>query len=35
LSVAQSVFNHFRFESMPDVPPDSLVPAMRSAARSA
>jgi predicted PurR-regulated permease PerM len=33
LSVAQSVFNHFRFESMPDVPPDSLVPAMR--ARSA
>jgi predicted PurR-regulated permease PerM len=35
LSVAQSIFNHFRFESMPDVPPDSLVPAMRSAARSA
>jgi predicted PurR-regulated permease PerM len=33
LSVAQSIFNHFRFESMPDVPPDSLVPAMR--ARSA
>ena len=33
LSIAQSVFNHFRFESMPDVPPDSLVPAMR--ARSA
>ena len=29
LSIAQSVFNHFRFESMPDVPPDSLVPAMR------
>jgi predicted PurR-regulated permease PerM len=27
LSVAQSVFNHFRFESMPDLPPDSLVPA--------
>jgi predicted PurR-regulated permease PerM len=33
LSIAQAVFNHFRFESMPDVPPDSLVPAMR--ARSA
>jgi predicted PurR-regulated permease PerM len=33
LSLAQSVFNHFRFESMPDAPPDSLVPAMR--ARSA
>ncbi|HEX6273298.1 MAG TPA: AI-2E family transporter [Polyangiaceae bacterium] len=29
LSIAQAVFNHFRFESMPDVPPDSLVPAMR------
>jgi predicted PurR-regulated permease PerM len=27
LSIAQSVFNHFRFESMPDLPPDSLVPA--------
>jgi predicted PurR-regulated permease PerM len=27
LSVAQSVFNHFRFESMPDLPPDSMVPA--------
>jgi predicted PurR-regulated permease PerM len=33
LSLAQSVFNHFRFESMPDAPPDSLVPAVR--ARSA
>jgi predicted PurR-regulated permease PerM len=33
LSLAQSVFQHFRFESMPDAPPDSLVPAMR--ARSA
>jgi predicted PurR-regulated permease PerM len=29
LSIAQSVFNHFRYESMPDVPPDSLVPAIR------
>jgi predicted PurR-regulated permease PerM len=26
LSLAQSIFNHFRFESMPDVPPDSLLP---------
>jgi len=26
LSLAQSVFNHFRFESMPDLPPDSLLP---------
>ncbi len=26
LSVAQSIFNHFRFESMPDAPPDSLLP---------
>ncbi len=25
-SVAQSIFNHFRFESMPDAPPDSLLP---------
>ena len=33
VSIAQSVFNHFRFESMPDAPPDSLVPAIR--ARSA
>lgn len=26
LSLAQSVFMHFRFESMPDSPPDSLLP---------
>jgi predicted PurR-regulated permease PerM len=26
LSLAQSIFNHFRFESMPDVPPDSVLP---------
>jgi predicted PurR-regulated permease PerM len=26
LSVAQSIFNHFRFHSMPDAPPDSLLP---------
>jgi predicted PurR-regulated permease PerM len=26
LSLTQSVFNHFRFETMPDVPPDSVVP---------
>lgn len=26
-SVTQSVFNHFRFESMPDVTPDSVLPA--------
>ncbi len=26
LSIAQSIFNHFRFESMPDAPPDSLLP---------
>ncbi|HYO96832.1 MAG TPA: AI-2E family transporter [Polyangiaceae bacterium] len=26
LSLAQSIFNHFRFESMPDVPPDSFLP---------
>jgi predicted PurR-regulated permease PerM len=26
LSMAQSVFNHFRFETMPDAPPDSLLP---------
>lgn len=31
-SLAQSVFNHFRFESMPDAPPDSLVP-VRTTAR--
>jgi len=29
LSVAQSVFNHFRFGTMPDLPPDSLVPVAR------
>ena len=33
LSIAQSVFNHFRFESMPDIPPDSLVPVMRAQPR--
>lgn len=27
LSIAQSIFNHFRFESLPDTPPDSLLPA--------
>ena len=26
LSLAQSVFNHFRFDAMPDLPPDSLLP---------
>jgi len=26
LSVAQSLFNHFRFLAMPDLPPDSLLP---------
>ena len=26
LSLAQSIFNHFRFESLPDAPPDSLLP---------
>jgi predicted PurR-regulated permease PerM len=26
LSLVQSVFNHFRFDTMPDVPPDSLLP---------
>lgn len=30
LSMAQSVFNHFRFETMPDAPPDSLLPPPRS-----
>ena len=29
LSVAQSIFNHFRFGTMPDLPPDSLVPVAR------
>jgi predicted PurR-regulated permease PerM len=26
LSLAQSIFQHFRFEAMPDTPPDSLLP---------
>ncbi len=26
LSLTQSVFNHFRYEAMPDAPPDSLLP---------
>ena len=26
LSLCQSLFNHFRFESMPELPPDSLLP---------
>ncbi|HEY6079212.1 MAG TPA: AI-2E family transporter [Polyangiaceae bacterium] len=26
LSMLQSIFNHFRFETMPDAPPDSLLP---------
>jgi predicted PurR-regulated permease PerM len=26
MSLAQSIFNHFRFESMPELPPDSLLP---------
>jgi predicted PurR-regulated permease PerM len=25
LSITQSVFNHFRFESLPDAPPDSVI----------
>jgi predicted PurR-regulated permease PerM len=29
LSIAQGVFNHFRFEAMPDAPPDSLLPGAR------
>jgi len=29
LSMVQSVFNHFRFEAMPDAPPDSLLPGQR------
>lgn len=33
LSLAQSVFNHFRFESMPDVPPDSVLPPPVSSSR--
>jgi predicted PurR-regulated permease PerM len=30
LSIVQGVFNHFRFEAMPDAPPDSLLPGARS-----
>lgn len=26
LSIAQSIFQHFRYESMPDMPPDSMLP---------
>lgn len=33
LSIAQSLFQHFRFESMPDAPPDSLVPGVRATPR--
>lgn len=33
LSIAQSIFQHFRFESMPDAPPDSMVPVIRAAPR--
>ena len=33
LSIAQSIFQHFRFESMPDAPPDSMVPVIRTAPR--
>jgi predicted PurR-regulated permease PerM len=29
LSIVQGVFNHFRFEAMPDGPPDSLLPGGR------
>jgi predicted PurR-regulated permease PerM len=29
LSIVQGVFNHFRFEAMPDAPPDSLLPGAR------
>ena len=29
LSIVQGVFNHFRFEAMPDAPPDSLLPGSR------
>jgi len=29
LSITQGVFNHFRFASMPDAPPDSLLPGSR------
>jgi predicted PurR-regulated permease PerM len=33
LSILQSIFNHFRFETMPDAPPDSLLPPGGSTAR--
>ncbi|RYZ06601.1 MAG: AI-2E family transporter [Myxococcales bacterium] len=33
LSILQSIFNHFRFETMPDAPPDSLLPPAGGAAR--
>jgi predicted PurR-regulated permease PerM len=33
LSILQSIFNHFRFETMPDAPPDSLLPPTGGAAR--
>jgi predicted PurR-regulated permease PerM len=33
LSILQSIFNHFRFETMPDAPPDSLLPTQGGAAR--
>lgn len=33
LSILQSIFNHFRFETMPDAPPDSLLPPHGGAAR--
>jgi len=33
LSILQSIFNHFRFETMPDAPPDSLLPPTGNAAR--
>jgi predicted PurR-regulated permease PerM len=33
LSIAQSIFQHFRFESMPDAPPDSMVPGIRATPR--
>jgi predicted PurR-regulated permease PerM len=29
LSLTQGVFNHFRYEAMPDAPPDSLLPGSR------
>jgi predicted PurR-regulated permease PerM len=34
LSVAQSIFNHFRFASLPDAGPDSMVPRPKPAASS-